>query len=198
MPPGSLGHRGSRLTSASPLVGRGDHRYSSLEEPIDDEYQLLGPAQPALDEPYQPFDNDEAYEAFQLHGPAAGFGTQTVAQSQWMEATLDREAHNFLNFLRAEVAALPPAAPMAETTTLDKEEDELALTPSTPHEPIIKFEEMLPPEQHTAIVAAQALHHVLALATKGLVDVDQDEPFSAIRLSLRPEVRFTPGQEETT
>ena len=115
-----------------------------------------------------------------------------MAQSQWIEATLDREAHNFLDFLRAEVAALPPPAPMAETDVLDEEEDELASStpPLAPPKPAVEFEKMLPPEQHTAIVAAQALHHVLALATKGLVEVHQQEAFGAIRLSLPPGASF--------
>ena len=186
MPPGSLGGRGSRITSASPLTGRGGHRYSSLEAPIGDGEDFSGPARSASDEAYQAFDNDD-YDSFQLHGPGAGIGTQTVAQSQWMTATLDREANNFLEFVKAEIAALQPPAPEAEGAIGDVDEDD-ELSPSAPAAPKsgLDFEQLLPPGQHSAIVAAQALHHVLALATKGLVDVEQQqkEPFAAIRLSL--------------
>ena len=183
LPPGSLGRRASRVTSASPLIGRGTHRYSSLEVPGgDDDDELLGQAQPASDVPAQSFDDDN-YDSFQLHGPGAGIGTQTVAQSQWIRATLDREAHNFLNFVEAEINALPPITSKAERS-IDDDEDELSSLVPVPTNPVVEFEQLLPPGQHSAVVAAQALHHVLALATKGLVNVEQTRPFAAIQLSI--------------
>ena len=183
---GSLDRRASRITSASPLVGRGPERYSSLEIPAGGEDELLGAPGPVFDDQYQGFNED--YDSFQIHGPAAGVSTQTAAESQWMKATLDREASNFLEFVKAEIAALPPRRPRFERD-IDDDEDEL----SSPVEaavarPAVLFEDLLPPAQHSAIVAAQALHHVLALATKSLVDVKQDEPFGAIQLSLPMEI----------
>ncbi|KAL9639966.1 MAG: hypothetical protein Q9164_000595 [Protoblastenia rupestris] len=182
---GSFDRRASRITSASPLVGRGPERYSSLEIPAGDEDELLGAPALVSDDQYQGFNDD--YDSFQIHGPAAGVGTQTAAESQWMKATLDREASNFLEFVKAEIAALPPRRPRFERD-IDDDEDELSLPVEAVARPAVLFEDLLPPAQHSAIVAAQALHHVLALATKSLVDVKQDEPFGGIRLSLPMEI----------
>lgn len=96
---------------------------------------------------------------FQLYGPAAGVSTQTAAESQWIRATLDHESNNFLEFLKFEIAG--------------KEGERSVL-----------FEELLPPPQHTKIVAAQALHHVLALTTKGIIHVKQNDHYGPIALSL--------------
>lgn len=48
----------------------------------------------------------------------------------------------------------------------------------------ITFEKLLPPQHNTEIVAAQGLLHVLSLATKGLIDVEQNEAFGDIDLSI--------------
>ncbi len=164
--PGSLDRRASRITSASPLVGRGVQRLSSLEFPPHDDDDFLGG--PAVS-------SSHAAEDFQLYGPAAGVDTQTAAESQWMKATLDRESSNFLDFVKDRVAAkLPP---------LPEEEDELS-GDTRPWQSVF-FEELLPPTQHTKIVAAQAFHHVLALATRGLVDVQQEQLlYGPIRLGI--------------
>ena len=192
----SIDRRASRLASASPLVGRGPERYSTLElPPAADDDELLGAPAPASDVVYQGFDDE--YDSFQMHEPAADVRTQTVAQTQWMEATLDREARNFLGFVKAEVDAAveEEEAQRARRAANDNDEeddhaDELALPPPPlrPAEqtarPTVLFENLLPPEEHSTIVAAQALHHVLALATKKLLHVRQDEPFGGIRLGL--------------
>ena len=161
--PGSLDRR-SRLTSASPLIGRGRSIEFPIPEAQDDiaagaDVSSLG----ALDD-------------FQLYGPAAGVSTQQAAESQWMRATLDQESNNFLEFVKTEIAAKPlPAADEAD-------EDELAADFRPKR--LTYFEELLPPEKHTKTVAAQALHHVLALATKGLIQVQQKEHYGAIALEV--------------
>ncbi len=165
--PGSLDRRASRITSASPLIGRGLQRLSSLELPQhDDDDDFLGG--PTVSSSY-------AADDFQLYGPAAGVDTQTAAESQWMKATLDRESSNFLDFVKDKVAAKLPLLPDAE--------DELS-GGSRPR-PVVFFEELLPPAQHTKIVAAQAFHHVLALATRGLINVQQEQViYGPIQLGL--------------
>ncbi|KAL9126016.1 MAG: hypothetical protein Q9217_004867 [Psora testacea] len=178
---GSHDRRGSRIMSASPLIGRGQQRYSSLEIPIGDDDELLGAPPPVSDDAHQGFNDD--YDSFQVHGPAAGVSTQTAAQSQWIKATLDREAQNFLAFVKAEINALPLSAAQRVWDVVD-DEDELLSPAEHLAKPTVLFGDLLPPGQHSAIVAAQALHHVLALATKRLVDVKQDEPFRGIHLSL--------------
>ena len=174
---GSLDRRASRLASASPLVGRGSHRFSSLELPCGDDD--LGAVPPFSNDQYQPFTDGDP-DSFELHGPAAGVGTQTQAQTQWIEATLDREAHNFLDFLKEEIAALP----VPQMQALSGEEDELASSLPPKQEPIVEFEQLLPPREHSKIVAAQALHHALALATKNLLNVEQEVPFGPIKLGV--------------
>lgn len=95
-----------------------------------------------------------------------------------MSATLDQEANNFLGFVKAEIRALPAHA--------NDDEDELS-GDGLP-KISVSFERLLPPTQHSKIVAAQALHHLLALATKSLITVHQDSPYSSIELSLPAEV----------
>lgn len=164
--PLSLDRRASRIPSASPLVGRGRQRYSSLElPPGEDDDELLGGRH---------MSDDQALDDFQLHGPAAAIDTQTAGQSQWMRATLDREANNFLEFVKAEITALPAHA--------SDDEDELSGDRLPTFS--VSFERLLPPTQHSKVVAAQALHHLLALATKSLITVRQDSPYSSIDLSL--------------
>lgn len=164
--PSSVDRRASRIPSASPLVGRGAHRYSSLEFPIgDDDDELLGG---------RPISDDQALDDFQLYGPAAAVDTQTAATSQWIRGTLNQEANNFLDFVKVKISAIP--APT------DEEEDELSgygLSRSS-----VTFEELLLPTQNSKIVAAQALHHILALATKNLINVRQETPYGSIDLSL--------------
>jgi meiotic recombination protein REC8 len=48
----------------------------------------------------------------------------------------------------------------------------------------LTFEQLLDPTQNGRIVAAQAFHHTLLLATKGLVCVTQEEPYGTIQLSI--------------
>lgn len=163
--PGSLDRRASRITSASPLTGRGLQRLGSLEFPQhDDDDDFLGGRTIS-----------SLADDFQLYGPAAGVSTQTAAESQWIQATLDRESSNFLDFVKDKVTAKLPILP--------EEEDELS-GGSRPR-PVVFFEELLPPAQHTKIVAAQAFHHVLALATRGLINVQQEQViYGPIELGL--------------
>ena len=159
---GAFERRASRMTSASPLVGRGPERYSDIDIPQFDDAELLGGPPTSI-----------AGEDFQIYGPAAGVSTQTAAQSQWMRATLDAESNNFLSFIQAEISGKNAG---------EGEEDELSGEPRASDS--VYFEEVLPPSQNTKIVAAQALHHVLALATKGLIMVEQREDYGPIKLSL--------------
>lgn len=157
-----MDRRASRITSASPLIGRGAQE--DLEIPTladDDENFLAGPS------------TSIAGDDFQLHGPAADVDTQTAARSQWMRAALDTESINFLDFVKTEAST--KAARIAGEAG---DEDELV----APHS--VLFEELLPPAQNSKTVAAQALLHVLALATKGMLSVRQEEDFGAIEMGI--------------
>ena len=160
-PPGSRSRRGSRLMSASPLLGRGpQYDLSDLELPthVGEDDLLGGPVGVSSSQ------QGVADEDFQLYGPAANVSTQTAQTSQWMKATLDEESSNFLAFVR------------------DRTDAELSAGLAV--EEVIAFEALLPPVHNTNIVAAQALYHVLALATKNVLLVEQDEGFGDIMLRI--------------
>ena len=102
-------------------------------------------------------------DAFEQYGPAAAVDTQTAAQSQWMRITLENEAQNFLGFVEAQLNERGEDGQLAESVTLDQ---------------------LLPPAENSGVVAAQALLHVLALTTKGLLKVEQEEDFGDIVLKV--------------
>lgn len=163
---GSLERRASRITSASPLVGLGLDRLSSLELPVHEgEDDLLGARVSS---------SDHGGEDFQLYGPGAGVATQTAAQSQWMKAALDQESFNFLGFIKADISskAVPAREDGEELSGDDNSRDSVI------------FEELLPPADHTKAVAAHALLHVLSLASKNLINVEQPEGYGPIRMKI--------------
>ena len=103
--------------------------------------------------------------------------TQTAAQSQWLKATLDQESTNFFAFVKAEIDATSAAV-------AGEGEDELTINdPFSPQKTVV-FQTMLPPTQHTKIVAAQAFHHVLALATKAVLSIQQEVGYGPIHLGI--------------
>jgi meiotic recombination protein REC8, fungi type len=171
-----VGRHGSRFTSASPLLRiRGTlPRYSSLELPEQPKLTTDEACREMFDDgELQPGGNDlEDDPEFQLYGPAATVDTQTAAQSQWVTAALDIESQNFLAFLRAEIDAKISAAEPAVGPPEDENVN------------MVTFEGLLPPEQHSQVVAAQGLLHVLSLATKGLVEVSQEDAFGTIQISI--------------
>lgn len=152
---GLISRRGSRLTSASPLMGRG-----AIEGEIDD-FQLPG-SQRGM----------EGLDEFELFGPAAGVDTQTAEMSQWQRTVLNGESMHFLEFVQTGIQDVDDGRDQAQPG----DEDDLALQGS------IDFEVLLPPEIHSCIVAAQALLHVLALGTRNLLAAEQDEAFGPITL----------------
>jgi hypothetical protein len=169
----ALSRRGSRLTSASPLFGRG--------RPSPPRHSSQGAAEPSrLTSNEDEFaDLDAQLGAgldpdFELYGPSATVDTQTAAQSQWVAATLENEAYNFLAFVNTKIQ---------EKTGYAQEQIAAGEIPETQEENIM-FDELLPPTQNSAIVGAQALVHVLALTTKGLLKVYQAEHFGNIQISV--------------
>jgi meiotic recombination protein REC8 len=174
-----------RLTSASPLFGRGKHpgttRYSSLEIP--------GPAHTSGE--LGTFDDDGFQlpeiedEEFELHGPAAGVSTQQADNSQWLANTLEDEANNFFAFLQSEIQRRCPVLEKAESQELGSEAEKEENGKGT-----VTFGELLPPERNSAVVAAQGLLHVLTLVTRGAVRVRQEEDFGEIEMEVVPGVRL--------
>jgi meiotic recombination protein REC8, fungi type len=162
-PAGSLvrGGRGSRLASTSPLMGKGYPRLPSLgfgEE-----------SDPAGQQLQAELDMEGGTDDFEQFGPAAAVDTQTAQQSQWMRATLENEAMNFLGFVVTQIS--------------DRRLARLEAGEGWRRRSIV-MDELLPPEKNSAIVGAQALLHVLSLTTKGWLVVGQQEPFGDIVLEV--------------
>ncbi|KAI9709951.1 MAG: hypothetical protein M1820_003029 [Bogoriella megaspora] len=208
-PTGSLPRRsrsraGSRIVSASPLVGRGLGIRSMVAgvasgavgaaagegdgEGEGELPQLLG------------FDDDFAALAMSSDitggGGDVGFldpfiateelqppvDTQIVtAQSQGVRGALDAESGNFLEFVRAGVEGRKRVGGEEGEGEVEEMEGE-----GEEGEEVVEilFEELLPPERNTRLVAASGLLHVLSLATRGMVSVRQEEAFGEIAIGV--------------
>jgi meiotic recombination protein REC8 len=179
------------FTSASPLIGRG----SAFPGDLEQFSQLMGDDEPMI--MYGRSDDDFAsgsqahtfggpnagmsssqvagLDEFEIFGAAAAVDTQTAGTSQWVKEALDRESNNFFEYVK--------------NTISEKLGDE-----ENPHgvqefgEKDVTFEELFVPDANSRIVAAQAFYHVLCLATKNVVWVDQTveemEPFGEIRIGV--------------
>lgn len=160
---GSLSRRGSRMVSASPLVGRG--RPSVLEG--------LGDPDPTSDAAmlHSMGAGDFLDEDFERYGPGAGVDTQTAAQSSWQKAALDKESNNFYDFIENAIEEKRQAAGALDFPGYEGVEE-------------VGFEELLSPNENSIVVAAQGLLHVLTLATKNLICVKQEQHYGDIRMSL--------------
>ncbi|KAE8442356.1 hypothetical protein EG329_003427 [Mollisiaceae sp. DMI_Dod_QoI] len=205
--------QGRRLTSASPLLGRG----SALPGELDDFDELMGMGDDDEMVMYGRSDNEDGrsssqapapglgfanlglgirssgqgggtgfgdeIDEFELFGAAAAVDTQTAAESQWVRTALDRESENFLEYVRNSIE--------------ERSGDELALGDGDEDEGddvfeeksrTVTFEQLFDPERNTCMVAAQAFYHVLSLATKRRVWVEQEvvgmEPWGEIRIGV--------------
>ena len=186
----SRGHgsqAGRRLTSASPLIGRGSNLPEGMDQfsMMDEDQVMYG-----RDDNVSPDDDDaflrrgvsqtvvsssHAEAEFEMFGPAAQVDTQTAGTSQWVKEALDRESGNFFEYV--------------SNTINEKIGDELDDI-GDDAEQFVTFEELFVPEANSAIVAAQAFYHVLSLATKNRVWVEQSldenllEAFGEIRIGI--------------
>ncbi|CAL3962251.1 hypothetical protein PZA11_000537 [Diplocarpon coronariae] len=185
--------KGHRLTS--PLIGRGsalpgelDHFSQMVNENEDmvmygrsDDGLGLGVSSEGYD--FIPggvissSQNGAGADDFEVFGAAAGVDTQTAGSSQWMKDVMDRESNNFFEYVK--------------NTIDEKSGDELGseYVAESPGK-TVTFEELFATTSNSRIVAAQAFYHVLSLATKGRVWVEQDvdegslEPFGEIRIGV--------------
>jgi hypothetical protein len=114
---------------------------------------------------------------FEVFGPAAQVDTQTAGDSQWVRDILAREAGNFFEYV---LNTIPEKA----GDELDDDEMEVGIPGQSMS---VTFEELFDPRSNSQIVAAQAFYHVLTLATRSRVWVEQDgemEPFGSIRIGI--------------
>lgn len=184
------GRPGSRLTSASPLLGRGSTLGGALpdierlEEGTDDDFPAigdlghlsssLGPAGRGRN--LTPSGDLAAEIQYEIFGPVAAVDTQTANQSQWVKEAMARESMNFFDFVKNTILEAD-----IDASEQNQEDGELARDLGAGE---VSFAVLFPPESNTAMVASQAFHHILTLATKSLLGVQQDEVFGDIRMRV--------------
>ncbi|KAI5291189.1 hypothetical protein KEM54_005973 [Ascosphaera aggregata] len=166
--PGLMG-RMSRMTSSSPLAGRGrlrnglaesedemniDVDYPGLETSSGNALGGLDAGYPSSDAGHMAMTKPGQQDSYELRGLAAAIDTQAASEPQWLRGVFEQESLNFLEFVR---------------TRGDEIESEES------NDGMISFSQLLPPQTSTRVVATQALMHVLSLATRGLLKVEQDE-----------------------
>ncbi|KAI9372286.1 Rec8 like protein-domain-containing protein [Aspergillus egyptiacus] len=156
--PSSLRAR-SRLTSASPLAGRGF--------PYDMDRLIPGHHDDDDLDNLEGFDLSQYLEADSMaHNNEAGaagesYTSQLALQNSLTESVMDQEGLNFLDFLAAKVEALSVGDDGGGVLSGEKQ---------------ISFSMLLPPQKTSRAVATHGLMHTLALATKGFISVRQ-EPY---------------------
>jgi meiotic recombination protein REC8 len=184
---------GRRLASASPLIGRGSNAAGMLEhfsmleddapitygrDDIDDGTDFArGGSQRAASQRSGAGGGISSSQApgtqlneFEIFGPSAAVDTQTAASSQWVREALDRESNNFLEYVKNTISEKLPDEFGDE---FGDEEGEVFGRQRNGNGTSVSFEELFEPESNSAIVAAQAFYHVLSLATKRLVKIEQ-------------------------
>lgn len=77
---------------------------------------------------------------------------------------MEKESYNFFEFMKFTIEnRMTAEGSLSEFVTLDQ---------------------LIIPNANRVIVAAQALQHVLLLATRGLIQVEQEKPYGDIYISL--------------
>jgi meiotic recombination protein REC8, fungi type len=174
--PGFLPHRIIRNISASPLHGRVrlSGRLSSLEVEERDESKTEDDINIFLDED---LGIDGGLNSFEYFGAGATLETQNT---QAIISALDRESYNFFDFFKAGIRKKA-----AHSNEKGKGRADAIITERHgAREMCVLFEELVPYEHNSAIVAAQAMHHTLLLATRGLMMLQQDEHFGDIQMAI--------------
>lgn len=184
-----FGRPRSRLTSASPLAGRGFsydleslNGLEGLEGDIDvyGDFDLSQYLQADVDgDGNVMLRNDDVNASAQKRARTNTSGTdsqQRYSQEQVLQSSLDQDTVNFLDFMYAQMLDLPEQ--YGRETQEDGDEEMTGF--STPLRQVsgmkeIIFSTLLPPKETTRTVATHALMHVLTLATKGFLEVHQEE-----------------------
>ena len=169
----------NRLTSASPLAGRGfpfDMENLDIGNEGDPElgdFDLDLYLQSELDpERHTVSASAEGSAAVSLRR-ARGLGKLDARERKLLTSNLDQESLNFLEFLNSKTGALPADA--ADKDVEAKDTNDIPHGDATESSEIA-FSSLLPPEKISRVVATNGLMHVLTLATKGLLTVRQ-EPY---------------------
>ncbi|KAI8934714.1 hypothetical protein NX059_008403 [Plenodomus lindquistii] len=159
--------RGSRMVSGSPLRGRGQagglEALNSLES--DGDLGLDDYGHPGLSSDY----------------PEAAAPVQTTTR---VRDALSAEGANFLTFVIDAVTEKRSRARAAMEDMSDVLQAEAAADIDD-----ITFEELLPPQENSKLVACQGLMMVLGLGCKGMLNVQQSEHLGPINLQLTAQAR---------
>jgi meiotic recombination protein REC8, fungi type len=180
--PASLASK--RMTSASPLIGRGSALPGDLNQYMEDDEIMYGRGDdfgegraPSSSHAHGFESQGAGDEEFEVFGPAANVDTQTAGTSQWVRQALDKESNNFFEYVRNSIDEKVP-----EELGLGQDEIDGGVGKAKGKareveggSGYVTFEELFDEERNTAMVAAQAFYHVLCLATKHRVWVVQDE-----------------------
>ena len=148
----SQGRKGrSRLASASPLAGRsylGQERLSmELLDDYGDDFDLT-----------RYLEGEIATDREHISSISPG----KRSALEHAKATLDRESLNFFDFIKTKMG-------------LDKGQSPSNLSPVTARTGRTTFAALMPRDSTTRAVATQALMNVLTLATKGVLQVHQEQ-----------------------
>lgn len=172
---GSSLRQRARLASASPLQGRGTFGDSDILRGLeggDSDIEMQHSGLPEM------MSSDGGFLADDIGDEENAAGAPRVTES------LSAEGGNFLAFIADAVEEKQRRAEAAR----DPFDDE-AIGDDGSDE--VLFEDLLPPQQNSKMVACQGLMMVLALGTRGLVDVRQDQPFHEIGLRLTDKGKFS-------
>lgn len=161
-----LGRPRSRLTSASPLAGRGfPYDINSLSIPgndiENDEVDVLG------DFDLSQYLQEELYTAGQAISQTQNDLYESLA-SRVESSTLDQESQNFLRFLVENTTGHKDADAGEDPFVAASAIQQAARSGET------SFSELLPVQRTSRTVATHGLMHVLTLATKGFLTVRQE------------------------
>lgn len=163
------GKRGSRMVSASPLLGRGQpgglDALRNFES--EDDYGLAG-------------------DEFALPGPSSDYPEPVVATKTQprVRNALSSEGENFFAFVVDAIAEKRKCAQADTEAMSDVPQADAAADIDD-----ITFEELLPSAEHTKLIACQGLTMVLELGMKNMLDVQQPEHYGEINLKLTAQGR---------
>ena len=111
--------------------------------------------------------DDELTHLLPASSDVGGSSPGSSEHSEAIIAALDQDSQNFLDFVTRDIKSLGVEKQNDHDTT---------------------FAKLLPPGGYNEHVAAQAFLHVLTLATKGLIDVEQDQDSNDIIIKIAEEL----------
>lgn len=197
---GGLGSRPrSRLTSASPLAGRGfpfdldaltgDEGDYDVSGDFDLSHYLQSEADGdgnMMQDDNRDVDIDvdiDSRTRTRTRARARDTGPPRLTQENVLQSSLDQESVNFLEFMYSRLNKQQQPEP--EPQYGDDGDEDVAMVntdtgfttppPRQRAKSMVTFSGLFEPEDTSRAVATHALMHILGLATKGFVEVQQDE-----------------------